>query len=65
MNLLEFKERQKKMVEIEEFQKQFNKELAEWNKKPYWVQQSEEGDYLSDGSDLQGYDYEEGENDRP
>lgn len=37
-------------------------EFIKWTQKPWWVRQSEEGDYMADGSDLQPYEPEEAGN---
>lgn len=59
MTTSKVKEKIDRLVAIEEFNSRLVKENIEFSRLPYWVQQSIEGDYMADGSDLQPYEPEE------
>lgn len=49
----------KRIVAIDNFTKEVEQEKVAQSRKPWWVQQAEDGDYMADGSDLQPYEPEE------
>lgn len=46
-------------IERDEENKKVIQAEVEFSRLPWWVQASEAGDYMSDGSDLQGYDFDD------
>ena len=58
------KTEQEEWLEKELLWREIEKANREFMQKPWWVQQTEEGDYMSDGSDLQEYDIKEEQDER-